>query len=372
MNNTKAGSYGRLIAFFLVAIILLCAFGFAVEGWQPQDQTDHGANDSNTGGTNDDNKPANGDDEGGESEPEKPKIPDYTDSITGLETDEATSREKHLCFVMDSASPLYGISNAQMLIEIPTETNSTRILAFMKKSAVSGKLGSIAPTRGYISNLAKFFGSVLVSYGSDDTKSHSSCDLKGAHFSLSGKDGYSYTEFERYHYTNSDLLMAGLTNSGINTIVGATNAAPYKFVDFYAPAVSGAMSAKSLSVPFTPSSTTEFYYSVAQSAYLMSKNSNPQLDSLSPEAIKFNNVFVLFADSVTYEDEEGSELVMNTIGNGKGVYFTGGTAKNIKWSADPLGNMTFYDESDNQLSVNRGSVYIGFVKSANASSVKFS
>ena len=40
MKNFKTSKSLRLIAFFLVAVILICAFGFSADGWQINDTAD--------------------------------------------------------------------------------------------------------------------------------------------------------------------------------------------------------------------------------------------------------------------------------------------------------------------------------------------
>ena len=37
MNNKKTSNPVRMIAFFLAAVILICTFGFTVDGWQFKD-----------------------------------------------------------------------------------------------------------------------------------------------------------------------------------------------------------------------------------------------------------------------------------------------------------------------------------------------
>ena len=371
MNTTKAGSYGKLIAFFLVAVIVLCAFGFAVEGWQVQDNNHTSGNFDNGIANGNTNKPTDTDTPVGQpSEPQKPTPPQYTDAITGLEISVADSALKHLCFAIDSNSPLYGLNSVQLMIEIPIENDKTRYLVFTNPSATIGKIGSITNTRAYISNLAKSFNSVLISLGSDDKTSYQSADVSGMHFDLSKNAGYSYSEYSKYNYSNGELIGAGLTNVGISTLKTTAAQMPYAFADFYADEVNGNMPAQSVTLPY--SMQTQLSYSSANKTYVISKNGSTKLDTLSDTPLEFKNVFVLFADSVTYEDENGSEMVMNTTGNGKGIYITNATAKNITWISDAAGNLSFFDENGQTLVVNRGTSYIGFVKSAKLSEVKFS
>ena len=367
MNTAKMGSYSKLIAFFLVAVILLCAFGFAVEGWQPDYTQKPDSSDADTNSNADNNKeeppeiPA----------PEEPAIPEFTNPLTGLETTEQEAKKRHYCFVFSSDAPTYGLSASDIVIELPTEGNDTRLLSFVSDFRSLGKIGSIAPSRGYMSNLARNFNCTLVSYGNDDTVSYDSLPIS-SHFDLSVHKGYHYTEYSLFNYTNGDLIAAGLANANVGAPTVTGLSLPYLFNDFGNAGIVGAKSAKSVSIPFSETTATEFYYSAAENCYAMSKNGIAKKDMLNDSAIKFDNLFILFADTVTYEGECATEMIMNTIGSGKGFYISGGTAQNITWTADPLGNMTFYNDASGQLIINRGTSYIGFAKSSKIADVSIS
>ena len=369
MNNTKAGSYGKLIAFFLVAVIVLCAFGFAVEGWQIQDNTSTGKPDSDIVSGNI-NSPSDNNSEDQAPETEAPRPPQYTDSITGLEISAEDALVRHLAFSIDPDAPLYGISDTQLMLEIPIENDKTRYLVFTRNSKSIGKIGSIAPTREYISSLVKAFNSVLISNGADNSAKYPSSDIGNMHFDLSKNSGYSYTEYSKYTYSNGELINAGISNLGISSKVTTPLNAPYTFTEFFADEVKGAIPAQSVTLPY--STQTLISYSSANKTYVLSKNGSSKMDTLSDAPLEFKNVFVLFADSITYEDENGIETVINTGGGGKGIYMTNSTAKNITWMSDSSGNLSFLDENGHVLTVNRGTSYIGFVKSARLADVKFS
>jgi len=87
-------------------------------------------------------------------------------------------------------------------------------------------------------------------------------------------------------------------------------------------------------------------------------------DMLTDEALHFTNVFILFADTVTYESAEASEMVMDTVEGGKGYYITRGKATLISWQTNADGSIIFNNESGERITSNRGRSYIGFVKSA--------
>ena len=195
MNTTKSNSPIRLIAFFLVAVILVCTFGFTADGWELSPDTD-----SNivSGDKNDNSNEVNGVPDGDISEPEdKPEepeiyIPEYTAYLTGLECAEETSKNKPVAIVLDSASVLYGISYSDMLCEVPTENGKTRLISFLQSTENVYKIGPIAATRGYISNLAKYFSSIYLSSGYDDKINYHHFDVSDRFIDLSTVKEYCY------------------------------------------------------------------------------------------------------------------------------------------------------------------------------------
>ncbi len=366
MNKTGYGNYAKLIAFFLVASLLVVGFGFATEGWWQQENEYDDSRPS-------DDKPSA--DAGTEdklpavSEPET-KLPEFFNLLTGEETTEELSRKRHYAFILDESSPLYGINGSDILAEFPTESGETRILAFTNNTANFKKIGALSKTRHYISNVAKFFGSIIVSNGNDGYIDYEHCDMNGSAFDMSEHFGYCYTEYSQFTYTGADLLSAGLYNANVNTAVPSDISIPFTFIDYGKEIGEGAFSAKSVLLPFSQKSETELYYSQSSECYSFNKNGSPKKDMLSDQKIIYKNVFLLFADSLTYEGAENTEMVMNTIGEGTGYYISCGMGQKITWRSDVSGKMTFFNESGEKLTVNRGSSYFGFMKSAKLEDVK--
>ena len=66
-----------------------------------------------------------------------------------------------------------------------------------------------------------------------------------------------------------------------------------------------------------------------------------------------------------------SRHFMETYGEGKGYYATGGKLVEIKWRLTDSGELVFEDLSSEQIVVNPGNSYIGFYKSSDSMSVSF-
>nr|MBE6545446.1 DUF3048 domain-containing protein [Oscillospiraceae bacterium] len=378
MNNKKTSNLLRLIAFFLTTVILVCTFGFTVDGWTLTDNRQDNSN-ANVPGNNQmsDNKNPDGNPDSGNlgnEIPDEPQIyiPEYTNPLTGLETTEELSKKSPLAFIMDGNKPLFGVSDADILCEIPVEDGNTRLITFISSTDNLWKIGSFAPCRGYIGNVIKYFGGIAVSAGYDDFTRYASCDLGNSIFDLTVRGGYYYTEHQDNFYTNKDLLDAGLSHSGIHGEVTEATALPYVFTDFGEDNVIGDTSAKEISITQSRDTNANLSYDETTKLYALYKNNSKLCDTLSGNQLEFTNCFVLFADSVTYDKSEYSQIVVDTIGSGKGYYFTEGTATEIYWTATAAGLMTFYSAKGEKLTVNRGSSYICYMKSSKTQDISFS
>ena len=92
---------------------------------------------------------------------------------------------------------------------------------------------------------------------------------------------------------------------------------------------------------------------------------------LNGKNVAYTNLFILFANTTTYEKSEGTEMVIDTLSGGKGYYLSGGTMTEIYWSVSLEGALEFRTLNGEILTVNRGNSYIGYYKASQMSSVVF-
>ena len=103
--------------------------------------------------------------------------------------------------------------------------------------------------------------------------------------------------------------------------------------------------------------------------YRCEQNGMIRKDGLSGESLHYKNVFILVCDTTTYEKSDTTELVLEFAQGGQGYYFTGGTLLKFKWKCDAGGNLSFTDQSGQQLIINRGDSYIAFYKTTQKASI---
>ncbi len=377
MNSQKNGNLAKVVAFFVITVILVCIVAFAsnAENWQfPTNDDDNSGNADNENGETDGNKDVtenpDGNVDGANPDTDTPvvnQIPEYLHYLTGLEIEQSEAYIKPLAFVFNTDSPLYGISSSYLTVEFPTENAGSRYLCYIDNATSLGKLGSIAPTRDYISNIAGIFGGVQIYEGNDSAFTQSTNAFipnHGVKLDLTSKAGYSYTEYLSFKYSNGNLISALISNSGTNLTMPISPTLPYDFIGYFDDPLTPSAAAVKLILPTDGTKSTELTYSSELGKYVLSKNSANVRDLLNDSVCSYDNVFVLYTDAVTYETENATQTVYEMLSGGKGLYLTKGGYVNISWSVDASGAMTFLDENGLRLTVNRGTTYINFTKSS--------
>ena len=361
MKKTITSKSLRLIAFFLVSVILICAFGFSADGWQIKENTDKKEDYNSENNIQNQSTPTQSpqdEDSIVDAEP----LPKFYNSLTGLETTEELSTTRHTAFVMNSESPLYGISAADIVIEFPIEDGTTRLLAFINSPKDLVKIGCLEKTRGYISNLAKAFGANIFAIGYDDSLDYPKCEIDERFANEENTKSYIYTEFGRFNYTNGTLVNEAQASLTIEKYRSESQL-PFSF------RTDGEMQKgesvfNRIEIPYSSDNKTTLIYSRERNAYIIEKNGVELRDQTNSASCEYKNCFVLFADSTTYEYKDSTQMVLNTIGEGCGYYFTYGTALEIIWHLSEDGVLTLLDKDSNELNVNTGKSYISFFKSS--------
>ena len=374
MKSFKKGGLHRLLSFILIAVLLVCVVGFAVGGVQLNNdiETNSGDIGNNTENTDEDkdNTISGGDEAVTPSEPDEPveEVQKFYNPVTGLETTEEALRKTPFGFVLDPTMPLYGISGADVTFEFPLENGKTRLLSYTTNYSSLWKIGALAPTRAFISFTSNFIGGIVVSYGNDDIVKYSAWDASKIDLDISKISDCYYVENTLYIYTGIESVDNARQNN--EAVTGsAYKDAPYEFSDTK---VIGTTDAKSVVLPYSDSNKTEFYYSAQTDKYSLYKSGIKKTDMLNGRTIEYSNIFVLFANTATYENPNGCETVLDNTSGGSGYYISGGTATEIRWSVNESGSLEFKTLDGEILSVNRGNAFISYYKASEALKIRLS
>ena len=353
MNTAKIGNYNKLIAFFLIIVALLSVLVVSANGWQ--DDNDDPLWETGDGSTNNEDNNSNEPPTETPAAPE-PEAPKFYHHITGVEVNEDKYGDSQVAYVLDGDSPLCGIAECNVLIEFPIENGKTRYIMIADKGADLAKIGSITYARHFMSNLAAPFGATIISLGNDDYIEYDHIDISAYTVDLLKNPGSYYTEYTYFTYTSTKLItQAILSASRVQSVL------PYSFkVD--SESSSGSISARTVSIPYEAS--TSLIYSPTNKQYCLYKMGSDKVDVSTFQQVAFTNVLVLYADSMTFETESQTQMIMNTIGYGNGYFAYGGAAEKISWSMNIDGKLSLFNQNGEKLQIGRGNTYIAYVKSS--------
>ena len=369
MNKVKLQGLGKFFAFLLIAVLVISIIVFAVNGNEPTYTPQNGQLilNTTTALSNTSKAPENMPDEpeNDEESTNNDKTDDSVNVMTGLPVSQGASTTA-FGIVIDPKKPSYGLSYADIAIEFPTEGDDCRMLFYLSGDDTIWKIGSLAPTRGYINDASALIGGVLFSYGNDDKIPYAPTITINKKIDISPYKDCYYSENERYIYTNSTMLKSQLTSSEHRECTNGYNKSPFVFSQGnYDDGIEGA---NSISIPYTESNTTTLVYNSKTERYQYIKCAEMKYDLLCGEIVTFSNAFILFANSTTYENADASQLVINTTAGGRGYYFSKGKYTEIIWENNDEG-LIFKDLSGEVLCINTGNSYITYYKASQSESI---
>lgn len=271
----------------------------------------------------------------------------------------------------EAAMPQYGIAEADMIFEIPVEGDKSRFMAMYGDYTQVPKVCSIRSCRAYFPALSQGFDAFYVNWGIDDTMEDYLDALNMDQIEgivntggLFGRDqerlnsGYA---LEHTGYFDGTKLVSYLETEGIRTDLSEDKKGPaFSFYGVDEQVKPEGEECTSVNINFG-AQTAQFTYDTEKKVYLKKMNNNPQIDGKTNTQLAFTNVFVLETD-ISVRDEIGHKDVNWEGGdNYTGYYVSNGGVQKIHWEKEPNNEksyLRFYDESGQELKINRGKSYI--------------
>lgn len=288
--------------------------------------------------------------------------------LTGLETTSELADLRPVAISISNAAyslPQYGIGNADILIEVPLADGSTRLTLLTTNYRNMTTIGAVASTRSYLMEICNAFHAIQCFNGTDGTVSAEELGsytvLDNESQNLAGMYYYDDTRFNKDDLmTNGILIDAGIRKAGYADR-DESNYLPFVFAKDGSEAPSGATRTTKASIRYSDDLNVTYTYDATTRKYVRSEYGEQQIDAATDTAVSFDNLFILCASSVTYETESKKSLDLVMEDGGSGYYISRGTTVNFTWQRAEDGTLDFYDIDGNQLVVNRGTSYIGFV-----------
>lgn len=294
--------------------------------------------------------------------------------LTGLDNLSKKAKGKRPVAVMinniNVSLPQYGIGKADLMFECLVEGGITRMMAVYADYTKIPNVCSIRSCRYYFPILAYGLDAVYFCFGSNKSLGTATLErLKIDYIDGSvntddliyARDPERLARYSREHtaYLKGENMPEILKKYKIRTDY-KEGKDKYIF-DFQKPAKISSVACDEATLVFSNAYYSTFKYDSEKKVYLKEHSGSPHMDSSTGKQLSYVNVFALETDISLYD---GGPLVEMNWKGGTGYYISRGTIKKITWTkADEASSIVVKDKSGNEIKVNRGNSYFGFVNS---------
>lgn len=305
-----------------------------------------------------------------EPEPE-PYVPAGTNPLTGLPMEPEYEDNRPIAVMLNNikaAQPQIGISQADIIYEVPVEGGITRMLGVYQTVDGIGNLGSVRSARPYYVELALGHDALFVHAGGSqqayaDLRSWRVDHMDGVRGGEDAKIFWRDGERRKNNGYEHSLLTSGgkildyLEQSGLET----KHRESYWYVQTFQEngAPEEGTPAEHITLRFSNYKTGTFDYDAESGKYLAGQYGTEHMDGGNGRQVSAVNVLVLETNiSVISGDKEG-RLSVRTTGSGKGTYFCGGRGIPIQWSREDRNQPFAYTKEDGStLALGQGNSYV--------------
>lgn len=303
-----------------------------------------------------------------EPEPES-DVPSGVNPLTGLPMEPEYEQNRPIAIMLNNlkaAQPQLGISQADIVYEVPVEGGITRMLCLYQTVEGVETLGSVRSARPYFVELALGHDAIYVHAGGSqeaysNLRSWQVDHMDGVRGGEDAKIFWRDPERKKSNGYEHSLLTSGEKiqeylskgklrlehNEGWNYLQA--------FAEDGTPA--GGETAEHVKVRFSAYKTGTFDYDAASGKYLVGQYGKEHVDGSTGDQVAATNVLVL-KTSVAVLDNVG-RLRVQTTGEGEGLYFCGGKTVPIRWSRrDRNAAFDYTLEDGSSLALGQGNSYV--------------
>ena len=332
------------------------------------------------------------------SEPEEP--PYNPNPLTGLENDGSYTEGERLTAIMinniagnaaNNARPQWGLSNADILVEIKVEGGITRFMGLFSDYKNLPQVGPVRSARDQFFQLILPWEMLYVHIGESTVQSEyktiweyedRDLNLDTTNFPRDQERLATGVNKEHAAYTTGEILSELGEERGYD-MNRTYNSCFFDFVNYNEPnRVLTGDDAVKIDIIHSQNYRTYFEYDEATNRYMMSQYSayqgaiHPTVDANNNEQLGFENVLVLFADIHRHPNyvNDSYDIQQVEYGNGVGYYFNGGKAEYINWikgAPNQVLRIVDGDGNEQSLKINPGKTYLAVVSTGEETAGQF-
>lgn len=302
--------------------------------------------------------------------PAQPPVPSGVNPLTGLPMEPEYEQNRPVAVMLNdlkAAQPQLGVSQADIIYEVPAEGGITRMLALYQTMEGVGNLGSIRSTRAYYLELALGHDALLVHAGGSpeayqDIPKWGVDNMDGVHGGSDqeifwrDKERRKTAGYEHSLLTSGENILAYLAKGRFRLEHEGGYAYPQTFG---ASAAATGSAAEHIRVEYSNYKTATFDYDAAAQTYLVGQFGGAYVDGNTGEQVGVTNVLVLETSIHEVAGDKEGRLEVKLTGSGNGAYFCGGKRIPIRWSKSSRNDPFVYTlESGAPLTMEKGVSYV--------------
>ena len=301
----------------------------------------------------------------------EPVAPEFVSPLTGLEiTEELASAPPGAVMInnLKASMPQEGISYADVIYESIVEGAQTRLLAVCLDYADVPVFGSVRSSREYFLDFAANHDALYVHAGGSDEayrqiKSRKVSNLDGVNMYLPDSfyrdtERYKVMAYEHTLMTSGEGIKSGIEYKKYRTELKDGFTSPFVFAEFGEEIIPSGDNAKYLSFKYSNADTPYYIYNEENLTYERYQFGAAHVDNTTGTQLAFENIIVIYCPTYNTNDKYGHYNV-NCVGEGNGYYISRGRAQSIKWKKPTADTpVSFFDESGDELIINRGKTFI--------------
>ncbi len=293
--------------------------------------------------------------------------------LTGEWIDEEIAGNRPYAIMIGNTSdalPQYGISQADVIYEVPVEGSYTRLMAIFQDLRGVDKIGSIRSCRHYFIYFAQEFDAIYVHFGqalyAEPILARDSVhNISGMDYSV---ESAFYRDSGRKSPHNVFTTEEGLKNAaetkGYRTTYEDGYKGHYLFAADNVPVeLTGGQEALVVSPGYLVNKPW-FVYNDEDGLYYRYEFKEEQTDGATEEQLKVKNILVQYCDWRKADDNGYLDIdTMPSGGQGKGKYITNGKVIDITWTKESESSPArYFDESGKEIILNQGKTWVCVIR----------
>jgi hypothetical protein len=295
----------------------------------------------------------------------------FVNPLTGEPTEKDISQLRPIAIMLNNikkALPQQGVSQADIIYEVPAEGGITRMLGVFQSVEDVGEIGSVRSARPYYVALAQGLDAVLLhAGGSTDAYNYIAENGITALDCVNGPYEGSLFWRDKTRISKMGMEHSVLTSGAVITELfeGYTFRKEHEEGYTYAQTFAedgtpvGGDSALTVTVPFSGYKTGVFRYDEASNAYLVEEYGSAYVDGNNGEQVSVTNVLIL--QTTTKVLDSVGRLSVD-LSSGSGWFACGGKVIPILWSKGAGSNpLTYTTEDGAPLVLGQGKSYVNII-----------